>query len=441
MPSSIKETDKKPHCIHVIGIGRTGAAYVEALLRTGEIEDNLAADGTTFAALLIDIGDKDIQIPTDYARSFKSRLASRNIPVEKFHYEAVVLDVPDAATFTKELGAVRAPFKAAGGLDLIADLPKGYQMPKAGEHIPRAIAKAIAAFACHLDDKPLAGALQRFADHVKRANEASTVFVAFGLAGGTGSGIAFDLAATLKGAGLGDATQIVGVGQLSHSGDGDYLNSPAQTMALEKIDSFPGGCFIVSPEHSWQRLSSYTSTGLKEVRQNFKQMVTNRFVADSFMRWAVRDGSSHLLRALGHAGGKCISFNVAKLGHPGVQVLPGEARSKWDAVLQQWIGMIPTFSGLNDRFGTDYIEVHAYTARNMRGDLVASELKNLLVSTYAKKKDAAHYTSYSSEFFDELTAYADIILPGVTKNDLTAYQLAKTQAGQTNADVKVLEQA
>ncbi len=31
-----------PHCMHVVGIGRTGAVYVEALLRTGEIEDLLA---------------------------------------------------------------------------------------------------------------------------------------------------------------------------------------------------------------------------------------------------------------------------------------------------------------------------------------------------------------------------------------------------------------
>ena len=28
-----------PHNIHAIGIGRTGAAHIEALIRTGEIED------------------------------------------------------------------------------------------------------------------------------------------------------------------------------------------------------------------------------------------------------------------------------------------------------------------------------------------------------------------------------------------------------------------
>ena len=28
--------EQAPHCIHVVGIGRTGAGYVDGLLRTGE---------------------------------------------------------------------------------------------------------------------------------------------------------------------------------------------------------------------------------------------------------------------------------------------------------------------------------------------------------------------------------------------------------------------
>ena len=51
--------------IHAIGIGRTGAAHIEALIRTGEIEDLLAAPGASFAALLIDIGDDDIMVPDE----------------------------------------------------------------------------------------------------------------------------------------------------------------------------------------------------------------------------------------------------------------------------------------------------------------------------------------------------------------------------------------
>ena len=66
-----------PHCMHVVGVGRTGAAYVEALLRTGEIEDHLADPRATFAALVVDIGDQDMGIAQDYAASFVKRLESR----------------------------------------------------------------------------------------------------------------------------------------------------------------------------------------------------------------------------------------------------------------------------------------------------------------------------------------------------------------------------
>ena len=69
-----------PHCMHVIGIGRTGAAYVEALLRTGEIEDHLADPRATFAAMVVDIGEQDMALAQDYAASFIKRLESRGIP-------------------------------------------------------------------------------------------------------------------------------------------------------------------------------------------------------------------------------------------------------------------------------------------------------------------------------------------------------------------------
>lgn len=440
---------KRQQSVHVIGIGRTGAVYVEAMLRTGEVEDNLVKDGTTFASLLIDIGDDDTHIANDYARSFKSRLASRKIAADRYHHEAVVLPMPDAATFAKRLEAVRPLQAASGGGDLLARLPKSFEMPKTGDHAPRAIAKVIAAAGLHLDDKPLNGALQRFADQVKKASHGSTVLIAFGLAGGTGSGMAFEVARQLAKLGLGKSVRIVGVGQLSHSGDGDYENTVAQTMAIEDIDAatkggadknpFPAGCFIVSTEHSWQRLTAYTSTGVKEVRQNFKQLVTNRFVADSFMRWIVSDDSAHFERVLGRSAGKCIMFNVAKFSHPGVQVLPGQPRSTWDAMLQQWIGFVPKFSGLREGFKVDFIEAHIFGARYMQGGTMANELKSVLLSNYMKG-GTEDYRAFNGEFFDELTAYANIVLPGVGKDDLTAYK-AKSKDAKHDSDMTALERA
>ncbi len=69
-----------PHCMHVIGIGRTGAVYVEALLRTGEIEDQLMDPRARFAAMVVDIGDQDMEVVKDYAASFVKRLEFERHP-------------------------------------------------------------------------------------------------------------------------------------------------------------------------------------------------------------------------------------------------------------------------------------------------------------------------------------------------------------------------
>lgn len=447
-------TSVKPHCVHAVGIGRTGAAHIEALIRTGEVEDLLATPGATFAALLIDIGDDDIQVPNDYARSLVTRLKSRGIPEDRFHYESMSLTVPDKSSFARDVDAARVQFKREHPAhDLIGTVPKDYPMPQQGQHVPRAIAKAIYSINYFQGERKLDGALQRFADHVQKAEHASTVLVAFGLAGGTGSGMAVDLARHLANGKLKGKVQVVGVGQLSHSGDGEYYNNLAQFMAIEDIDHamhdtaadalhenpFSGGFFIVSSEQSWQRLTAYTTTGLKEVRQRFKQMVTNRFVADSFMRWAMSDGSAHLLQALEHGGGKCTLFDVAKLSHPGVQVLPGEAGSKWGAVLDQWIGFVPKYAGLSDKFKTDYAQVHVHAARGMQADMIAASLREVITSNYLKDGKAT-YHSYQNEFFDVLTAYGNVILPGAGKDDLAAYQESKASFGKLDAAKKVLEQ-
>ena len=93
--------DEAPLCMHVIGIGRTGAVYVEALLRTGEVEDLLADPAATFAALVVDIGNDDMGLAQDYGASFYKRLSSRGIPSDRFSFQSVALDAPSAEVLTR----------------------------------------------------------------------------------------------------------------------------------------------------------------------------------------------------------------------------------------------------------------------------------------------------------------------------------------------------
>ncbi len=470
---------QSPHCMHAIGIGRTGMAYIEALLRTGEVEDLLTDPRATFAAMVVDIGDQDMGVVTDYANSFKKRLESRGIPAERFQFQAIALPVPSKDEFFEGMNRTREWLKLEypryyWNPNFESYVPHKYQFPTAGSHFPRAVAKGIYANAYYAGDRPMDQALRKFVDQVERATLPSMIMVCFSLAGGAGSGMVVDLARHLSNVKLGRRLPVIGVGQLSHAGDGEYHNNPTMYTTLNDLDCmldddknagvtavwgdlyrspFTGGFFVVNPEQSWQRLTAYTTTGEKEVRQGFKQMVTNRFVADSFMRFAVLENGRVLFRALRPAGftgapHETLSaksrnwtlFNPAKLSHPGVQVLPGEAGSKWDAVLAQWIDFVPKYAGLKDGFKTDYAEVHIHASRDMGFDLLEKGFKDLVTKQYLLDSEST-YQSYNHEFFDALTAYGDIILPGVAKTDLNAFWDSQKNYDKLDWESKLNEHA
>ena len=471
---------QSPHCMHAIGIGRTGMVYIEALLRTGEIEDLLTDSRATFAAMVVDIGDQDMGVVTDYANSFKKRLESRGIPIERFQFQAIALPVPPKDEFFEGMNRTREFLKLEypryyWNPNFESYVPHKYELPKAGNHFPRAVAKGIYANAYYAGERPMDVALRKFVDQVEKATLPSMVMVCFGMAGGVGSGIVVDLARHLSNVKLGRRIPVIGVGQLSHSGDDpSYHNNATQYTTLNDLDCmldddknagvtavwgdlyrspFTGGFFVVNPEQSWQRLTAYTTTGEKEVRQNFKQMVTNRFVADSFMRFAVLEHGRVLFRALRPAGftgaphetlsaksRNWTMFNVAKLSHPGVQVLPGEAGSKWDAVLAQWIEFLPKYDGLKDTFQTDYAEVHVHASRDMNNELLNKAFKDQVTKSYLMDSESS-IQMFNHEFFDTLTAYANIILPGVAKTDLNAFWESQKNYDKLTWEEKLNEHA
>ncbi len=100
-----------PHCIHAIGIGKTGAYMVEALLRTGEIEDMLEDPRARFTGLAIDIGEQDMHELKEYASGFDGRLAERGIPTERAQVRTVALDVPERKDLMTSLNRWREYLK------------------------------------------------------------------------------------------------------------------------------------------------------------------------------------------------------------------------------------------------------------------------------------------------------------------------------------------
>jgi hypothetical protein len=370
-----KTLEDESYCLHAVGVGRTGAGYVDGLLRTGEIEDVLEDPRATFAALVISVGhDKGGSLSAqpdrveDYAIAFRERLTSRGIPQERFSFESIVVDSPEKAS--------------AGAKSAIA----------------------------------------AFTDCVQAAELPSRVMVCFNLAGSSGIGMAPNigeqLSKSLK------KIPVIGIGQLPHSGDEPTKGLSKTISDLHKSDPFGGGMIITNTEHSWQRLTAYTDRnasgsfaeiGEPAVRDRFRQHVTNKFVQDAFMRFAVRD--SALSQVLKDADGWSY-YNVAKFTHPGVQVLPGEALSKWHEVISQWIDHIDDYSLLNAKYRSKAMTVHCHGPRVIGFERMNKKLEQKLKDNFLAPKGKIH-EFVNHEFFDILTAYADIFMSDLKPSDLT----------------------
>ena len=460
--------ERAPYCLHVVGIGRSGAGYVDGLLRTGEIEDILADPRARLAALVVDVGgDDDLFRVEGYAQALTERMRTRGIPEDRFHFQSVSLDVPESKELSESLK--RMP-KLTGikEKDYKSWLPAKIELPETGSHLSRAVAKAIYAQAYYDDPKTMDTALTAFAEHVEGTELPSRVMVCFNLAGGTGSGIAVDLARHLANDKLGGKVPVIGVGQMPHSGDGDV---PASLFAsLNELDCmsndeknasvtkgaedgqgnpFTGGFFVVNTEHSWQRLTAYTSTGEPALRDRIRQEVTNKFAQDCFMRFAVRDFDGALTQALQSAGligaigetasGKPHSwmlFNLAKFTHPGVQVLPGEALSKWRNVMDQWIDHLDDYSGLAKDFRTNSAVIHVHAPREIGFDRLDAKLEQKMADSFLKPGEESNVQIANHEFFDYLTSYADIVLPGLAQTDLDSYWKARDAYNKLGDDEK-----
>jgi len=88
---------QSPHCLHFVGIGRTGAGMLDSMLRTGELEDILEDSRARFTALVVDIGDQDMHQSKDYAEGFIERLKERNIPTDRVQIRFLPLEVPSCS--------------------------------------------------------------------------------------------------------------------------------------------------------------------------------------------------------------------------------------------------------------------------------------------------------------------------------------------------------
>ena len=348
-----------PFSLHLLGIGRAGASLIAQLLRDrpAGFLDN---DKTRFTALAVDIGDQDLG---------QVRESASGLPADRSQVRTVALAVPTTEQLLTSLNRYREFLKMEypryyWNPNYEPWLPADLEIPQAGEHFPRAVAKAIYG-AEYYQGGEIARELEDFADSVMRS-ESSTpiVVVAFSLAGGTGSGIVVELARHLATIKLGRRPWVVGVGILPCEGDPDEFRDGRLFPVINELD-----CMIDAEKNRgvmavWGDLYKNPFTGgFFVVPQNDVFAVTkdlaatHQYVNEGVASFLARDNSIHLyetLKALNWLGVSAATW------HPAIR---GEPSDRWINILTARrpddVGNLGTV-GLRGNFNTEFVEARAF---------------------------------------------------------------------------------
>jgi hypothetical protein len=227
----VADADALAFGVHVIGVGGAGVRVVEQMLRDAP-DDLLAVAGSRLSALAIDIGDAGL----DGVRSLAAKF-----PADRAHIEALPLALPDAAalgeTFERYRGFLELEYPMLqGSAQFQPWLDDTLAMPAAGAPVPRALAKAVYGQAYYEGERPMAAALRRFAASTNATQGDAVVCIVFGLGGGTGSGIALDLARHLSSGMFGRRVLVTGIGIAPCAGDPAVHRGAQLFPLLNEID-------------------------------------------------------------------------------------------------------------------------------------------------------------------------------------------------------------
>lgn len=153
-------------------------------------------------------------------------------------------------------------------------------------------------------------------------------------------------------------------------------------------------------------------------------------------RNATRHGSEEKLRKTVEQATKAFGALVMP------KFLKGESRNAWKAFIEPaaWL------DGSRQPAAIAFCELWAEFRFNPTGFPAAKHgqmraYMSELGLTDERNRGDADDGSFRNEFFDVLTAYGNVILPGAGKDDLTGYTASKASYEQLDAGARVLEQA
>ncbi|QCB45146.1 hypothetical protein E5678_03335 [Hydrogenophaga sp. PAMC20947] len=430
----IADASTLPYGVHVIGVGGAGTRVVEQMLRDAP-DDLLATDGSRITALAIDIGDCNGE--SDETLSRIQGMAQR-FPADRAQIETVSLPMPPIAELQDSLGRYRDFLKLEYPLyhwnpDYQSWLDADQVLPKAGERVPRAVAKAVYGRAYYDGDRPMAATLRRFAKSVEATQGDVVVCIVFGLGGGTGSGIALDLARHLSNGIFGRRVLVTGIGIAPCDGDPDGQADANLYPVLNELDClcdetknvgvvrscgdlyknpFTAGFLMVPQEPVWQGVHDLAATH-QRVNEELAALLTLRHGANLWevlrlLNWVAAPSTQHSAART--------PWGAQWMHLCGFVDLSGEPLSL-DPELPGQLGLLPGYT-------PEFIELRVARAADASTQALATALQSLF-SPEATPNAAEGGREGSAQF----------TLPRVAKTDLSwffaardAYEAATPQA-------------
>lgn len=224
----IGDASNTPFGIHLIGVGAAGVGVIQRFLQDAPA-DLLHAAGSRLTALAVDIENTELDGLRQLAARFDpSRCQVDGVSLELFSREQLEETQKRYIDFLK----LDYPLYHENP-DSTAWLPEGPVERDAGGSVPRAFAKAIYGRAYHDGGRPLLAHLKRFTASVEATGSDSLVCIIFGLSGGTGSGIALDLARHLSNRLFGRRVLVTGIGIGPHADELDEGAAALHTTLAE----------------------------------------------------------------------------------------------------------------------------------------------------------------------------------------------------------------
>ena len=316
----IADTTSLPYGLHLIGIGGAGLAVISQVLRDAP-DDLLAAPGSRLTALALDI---DVGGATyDNGSAIDLAALAAHLPADRAHIESLMLPMPSSSGLHDSLERYRDFMKLEYPMyhwnpGYEPWLAAGEPVPKSGESIPRAVAKAVYGQAYYDAERPLFKALRRFSKSVEMTQGDVVVCIVFGLGGGTGSGMAVDLARHLSNSLFGRRVLVTGIGIAPCEGDAAAHTGVNLYPALNELDClgdegknrgvvqscgdlyknpFTAGFLLVPQEPTWQATHDLAATH-RRIDEELAALLTLRRGANLWellrlLNWVAAPSTQH----------------------------------------------------------------------------------------------------------------------------------------------------